>query len=179
MKDKAQRISDWVTAAQQILTRDKGARTILKRAAGTPLASANGSAIAEFYKIPSPPAYLEEQAFAVLCIMCLWKPEEWKRSEPLIKAAKKVLSSDIQENFGKKITALMDLSIDKDGYFLAKLFRMIKYAKSKGAIVDASQLLYDLSYWENEQRFIQRRWVKEFYQKNNELENEGETKNAD
>ena len=179
MNEKEQIIADWIAAAQKTLANDKGARTALRRVAGTKLAVANGGALAEFYKLPSLPVYLEEPAFETICIMCLWEAREWEKGVPFIQAANKALTAETKENFGKKIKAILDLPIDEDGYFLTKLYRMIKLVKSKGVIIDAAQLMYDLLYWEHEKRFVQRRWVKEFYQNNHDIESEGETHNAD
>ena len=171
-------ISVWLEKAQERLEKDKGLRTVMKRAAGKNMAAAGGSAIAGFYKLPLV-SYREEVCFDVICLMCLWEVDEWKRGESLAIAAKRCVPVERRDAFGKKLETLLDLSIDEDGYFQAKLFRIVKYIQSNGAVIDAAQLLYDLMYWEGDTHFIQKRWVKEFYQGAKEDESEGEVENVD
>ena len=174
-KDK---IAVWLKKVQERLEKDKGLRTAMKRAAGKNMAAAGGDAMAGFYKLP-PVLYREEIYFDVICLMCLWEVDEWKKGKNLAIAAKRCVPVERRDAFGKKLETLLDLSIDEDGYFQAKLFRIVKYIQSNGAVIDASQLLYDLMHWESDTRFIQKRWVKEFYQGAKEDESEGEIENVD
>ena len=168
----------WLEKAQVKLEKDKGLRTVMKRAAGKNMAAAGGAAIAGFYKL-QPLPYREEVYFDVICLMCLWDVSEWKKGRSLPAAAKKCLPVERRDAFGKKLETLLDLSIDEDGYFQAKLCRLVKYIQNNGAVIDAAQLLHDLMYWESDMRFVQKRWVKEFYQDGKEDEGEGEIENVD
>ena len=176
--NEKEKIDDWLEKVQIRLAKDKGLRTVLKRAAGKTMPVAGGAAMAAFYKLP-PSLGWEQACFTVVCLMCLWEVEDWKKGRNLALAAKNCLPADRKESLGKKLENLMDLSIDEDGYFQSKLYRIIKLIKSKGALVDANQLLYDLMHWESDSRFIQKRWVKEFYQDAKEDESEGEMENVD
>ncbi|SEH22687.1 type I-E CRISPR-associated protein Cse2/CasB [Selenomonas sp. KH1T6] len=176
--NEKEKIADWLEKVQIRLEKDKGLRSVLKRAAGKTMPAAGGAAMAAFYKLPPSPSW-EQACFTVVCLMCLWEVEDWKKGKNLALAAKNCLPADRRESFGKKLETLMDLSIDEDGYFQSKLYRVIKLIKNKGALVDASQLLYDLVRWESDSRFIQKRWVKEFYQDAKEDESEGEMENVD
>jgi len=58
------------------------------------------------------------------------------------------------------------------------LRRAVSLAKSKGQSVDYHQLLYDLSYWDHPDRFIQLAWARDFWRNVNQERIAIETKGA-
>ena len=165
-KDKKTRkevIDKFIQTAQDLLGQDNGGRAALKRAAGKNMANAGGNAMTAFYRLYAIPKFQEEKCFAVVCMMCLWDAKEWEKAEPLIQGARRRVDADSRSGFEKRLQTLLDLSWDEDGYFLAKICRLVKFCKSKEIVVDAASLLADLLNWEQESRFVQKRWVKEFY----------------
>ena len=157
--------ADFIHDAQAFLKTDKGRRAALKRAAGKTMAAAGGNALTAFYQLRGIPKFSEweEKCFAVVCMMCLWDENMWNQAEPLIEGVHRKVPADKREGFEKRLQALLDLSWDEDGYFLAKLIRLIKFCKSRDVVVDPASLLADLLSWEHESHFVQKRWVKELY----------------
>ena len=179
-KKSDEKIVEFFSQAQKILMQDKSSCIQLRRAAGKPMENASGASLAAFYRLPNVPqsSYVEEKYFAAVCFMCLWNPDEWQSGVPIVEGAKKKIAVEMQESFGKRLQMLMDLSWDSDGYFLAKLFRLVKFCKSKNVIVDVSSLLYDLLFWDHPDRFIQKKWIKQFYHMEKTIK-EGADKNVD
>jgi CRISPR type I-E-associated protein CasB/Cse2 len=157
--------AEFVHNAQELLKTDKGRRAALKRAAGKNMAAAGGNALTAFYQLRGIPNFSmqEEKCFAVVCMMCLWDASVWGKGEPLIEGARRKVPSENREGFEKRLQALLDLSWDEDGYFLAKLIRLVKFCKSKDIVVEPASLLADLLGWEHDSHFVQKRWVKDFY----------------
>ena len=181
-KDKKTRkefTDKFIQDAQDLLKRDKGCRAALRHAAGKTMANAGGNAMTAFYRLYDIPKFQEEKCFAVVCMMCLWDEKEWKKAEPLIQGARRRVDVDSRGGVEKRLQTLLDLSWDEDGYFLAKLCRLVKFCKSKEIVVDASSLLADLLSWEHESHFVQKRWVKEFYSYQNKEEQKGANEHVD
>ena len=62
-----------------------------------------------------------------------------------------------------RLESLLDTKWDADGYMLTKLTRLIKLIKSKGYSVDCAELLKDLAYWNADSQWVQRRWARGMY----------------
>ncbi|SFW16950.1 type I-E CRISPR-associated protein Cse2/CasB [Selenomonas ruminantium] len=160
VKDKQ---SEWLLKAQEFLQMHPKDVIALRRAAGRPMATAGATALSAFYRLHPDERY-EEEEFTVICLMCLWREDEWAKGLSLPKAMKKSLPKDQRQEFPRRLKGLLDLPWEATGYFSSKLYRVIKFCRSKGNIVDAHKLLYALRYWNHPEYFIQRNWVKEFYQ---------------
>lgn len=166
--------SEWLLKAQEFLQTHPKEVIALRRAAGRSMAAAGATALSSFYRL-YPDKNLEDKEFTVICLMCLWREDEWTKGMSLPRAMKKSLSADQRQEFPRRLQVLLDLPWETTGYFSYKLYRVIKFCRSKGAIVDAHKLLYDLRYWDSHDYFVQRNWVREFYQMDNsEDKSEGE-----
>ena len=149
-----------------------GERAALKRSAGKMLHEADGRAIAAFYKC-YPPVSEEKQAkwFAAACIYCMW---DWEKENRNTRPLQDILSDlrkdeTLSESMQHRLTGLLDLKWDHDGYLLTKLVRIIKLVKAKGHAVDCVSLLSDLELWDDwnsDNQYIQRKWARSFYQDN-------------
>ncbi len=155
-------LDDFWNNFQESVQKDNGIRAVLKRNAGTRLYEADSRAIAAFYRIYHGKV-AEDRYFFAICSACLWKPEEWKNAVPLVEGAKKYMSPEQRETFSKRMQVLLDLPWDEDGYFTGKLLRLLKFCQSKGIVVDGKRLLDDLIHWDQDNRWVQRKWAKEFY----------------
>ena len=89
------------------------------------------------------------------------------------------MKPDDKATFEKRLRVLLDLPWDDDGYFAAKLCRLLKYCKSKGMIVDGKSLMIDLIGWNDDERFVQKRWVRELYREETKDNSEGVKENVD
>lgn len=160
VKDKQ---SEWLLKAQKFLQTHPKDVIALRRAAGRPMATAGATALSAFYRL-YPDGQYEEEEFTVICLMCLWREDEWTRGSSLPKAMKKSLPKDQQQEFPRRLQVLLDLPWETTGYFSSKLYRVIKFCRSKGMVVDAHKLLHDLCCWNYPDYSVRRNWVKEFYQ---------------
>ena len=140
-----------------------GERAALRRNCGRLLKDADGQAVTVFYRcLPREvPQWQEDRWFAAGCFSCLW--DEDAKAEPLEAVFSRMKEdSDSMEH---RLAAMLDLQWDADGYLLAKLCRIIKMVKSKGAAVDCESLLKDLIYWNSGSQSVQRKWARTMYMK--------------
>ncbi|MFU0833394.1 MAG: hypothetical protein ACFWUC_10740 [Oscillospiraceae bacterium] len=143
---------------QRVAELDKGDRIALRRAAGKMLTNAEGKAFTAFYKA-YPPKEKEDQCFFAACLQCLWQPDDLTEAIPLEKALAKMNETD-ENTFLKRLTTLLDLRWDDDGYLAIKLYRLVRFCKSKGVVIDCEKLLRDLFHWNDTSRFVQKQWAR-------------------
>lgn len=143
------------------LAEDNGYRASLRRSAGKLLNVADGKAVVNFYAA-YPPEYNEEQSFFVACVQCLWEVKDLGKARPLAQTASH-MDAESKEVVKKRLESLFELSWEKDGYFAAKLLRLIKFCKSKGFVIDCKELLEDLVQWDYKSRSVPKRWIRDFY----------------
>lgn len=142
----------------------KGSRAALKRKAGTMLSEADGKALVVFYQcLPYEITYRQDVWFAIGCMHCLWDAETRDR-KPIEKAFSTMLHEEsVSESVERRIISLLDMQWDDEGFFLAKLLRLMKLAKSRNVSVDCSLLLSDILSWDYEKRYVQHKWVRALY----------------
>ncbi len=148
-----------------------GERAVMKRNCGVMLDEADGKALITFYRcLPhSVPQWQEPYYFAVGCIACLWKEKGTVSLEECF--------AQLRDNSGsieKRITTLLDMDWDNDGFFLTKLTRLIKMAASAGYKIDCEKLLNDLLWWNSDSRFVQKNWARKLYIRETTEKKEGE-----
>ena len=166
---------------QEAVAKDTGLRAVFRRNVGELLRTADGRAVTAFYRLYGGglvSEQKEDRCFFAVCAACLWKPEEWKSGKTLAAGAK-ALTPDDKATFEKRLRVLLDLPWDDDGYFAAKLCRLFKYCKSKGMIVDGKALMIDLLGWNEDERFVQKRWVRELYREETKDNSKGAEENVD
>ena len=154
--------SEFLDRVKKLAQEDNGYRASLRRSAGALLNVADGKAVVNFYKAYPGEPYYEEQYFLVACVQCLWSVEELGKAVPIEKSARNMDDSS-RGTFEKRMEALLDLTWEKDGYLAGKILRLIKFCKSKGAVIDCKALLSDLIKWNYESRVVQKKWVRELY----------------
>ena len=71
---------------------------------------------------------------------------------------------ETSESFEKRFTTLLETPWEEDGFLCRKMERMAKYLKQKGYAVDGAPLLRDLLYWDHEDKFVQKQWIKTYWQ---------------
>ena len=160
----------------QINALGTGNRAALRREAGNMLQQADGRAITVFYRcVPSGvKTWEEDRWFAVACLRCLWDAgnETGKPMEQLI--ADLLRREELSDSTRHRIEILLDTDWDADGYFLAKLARLVKLIRQKSdrANIDFAVLLEDLLRWNGETQAIQRKWARTVFAQNNDTEKE-------
>ncbi len=159
---KKENTSEFLDRVKKFAQEDNGYRASLRRSAGALLQEADGKAIVNFYKAYPGVHYYEDHYFFAACVQCLWNVEDLAKAVPIENAVRNMdqSSKDVVE---KRMQALLDLTWEKDGYLASKLLRLIKFCKSKGAVVDCKSLLPDLIKWNYESRVVQKKWIREFY----------------
>lgn len=146
----------------------KGERILLKRACGQTLERSSAATKLLFYRLlPYGTAQWEEERwFAVACLHCLEDANlEKERRFPLAVQLRKEASGAENESGKKRGQILMDTDWDEDGFFVSKLFRLVKYLKQKGYAIDCERLLRDLLSWNSDKKYAQKQWAREMVMK--------------
>lgn len=164
---------------KQLNVLTSGERATLKRSCGTRLNDADARAFTIFYKVvpDGVSSKMEDRWFFAACISCLWEssggpdlaskfkfnPDEGVLIEEWLAVAK-----DSSGSFEKRVTLLLGNEWDEDGRMNIKLTRVIKMLKQKnaGRKLNMVSLLYDIINWDSDNRYVQKRWAKTFYQLN-------------
>lgn len=146
-----------------------GERAVLRRAAGQTLREADAHAMAAFYRcLPrdnSVNRFCEDRWFAAACFHCLWDGGSGPRL-PLERIMRELKEkSDSMEH---RLSSLLDLSWEEDGYLLTKLSRIVKMARQQGYCADCDSLLEDLLHWNSDTQYVQRKWARELYYRKDE-----------
>lgn len=141
-------------------------RIHLKRSCGMLLRESDAETMQVFFRVlpQDVPGWLEDHWFTAACIHCLWKAEEENRKpmQECIAAVKGL--EETSESFEKRFTTLLETPWEEDGFLCRKMERMAKYLKQKGYAVDGAPLLRDLLYWDYEDKFVQKQWIKTYWQ---------------
>ena len=148
-----------------------GDRAALRREAGVILKDAKGQAIRTFYQcLPyAVPQWQEEYFFAAACLRCLWDANEPDQADLVQVLYQLGRDEETSTSTGHRLESLLDTKWDADGYMLTKLTRLIKLIKSKGYSVDCAELLKDLACWNADSQWVQRKWARGMYVKQEEI----------
>lgn len=158
-----------------------GQQAALRREAGKRMSEADAASLQAFYSAmpPDTPPYGQERLYAVMCIMCLWKPEERKAPLPFAKCLKMMQHTESADG---RLRALLDTDYQEDdGFLIGKLARLAKqiHSSQKQLYPDCEQLYSDLLKWNYSDRKVQRRWMETYIKddengnKNNASDNHG------
>mgnify|MGYP002625074192 CR=1 FL=1 len=180
-KEWQEKAEEFWSRVREAVAKDTGLRAVFRRNAGELLRTADGRAVAAFYRVYGGglvSEWNEDRCFFAVCAACLWKPEDWSQAKPLAMGAR-ALSPDDKATFEKRLRVLLDLPWDDDGYFAMKLCRLLKYCMSKNMVVDGNALMKDLIGWDSDERFVQKRWVRELYREQVKDEREGVENHVD
>ena len=136
-----------------------GERAALRRSAGKRYENAGGMAIASFMRIMSRgvQVYEEDIWFAVVCCSCIWQKP--KQGAPFERALK-VLEGD---GIKRRLASILDENWNEDSLLYLKLYRLMKMLERKGVCPDFNQLLSDLLAWNHPERYVQKRWAREYF----------------
>lgn len=159
------------TCFEGIVELTTGQQAALKRSAGKTLDEVDAFALQSFFTAVLPQnRYDQEKAFAVACIVCLWKPEERVSPKPFASCLGMLRKSKGGETKGldSRFRSLIDTDWnDGDGYLAVKLVRLARMLKQSGTgYPDPESLFKDLKYWNHPDRFVQRRWMEQYLSTN-------------
>lgn len=150
----------------------KGDQVALKRALGETLNESSGKAQAAFFKV-----YIggnEESAFFAATAICFLGIEEdtAKGNGSVGEALRRYKVKEAMEDstgLDNKLAAILDVQIGiQEEYFASKVSRIMRMLKQKDCIPEYGQLVVDLTNWDKETRYVQRRWAKDYYSKREE-----------
>ena len=149
---------------------DKGQLAELRRNAGNSVSDAHG--ISWFYSLLGSFHVKENDEDLYLLIASLMAMDKNALSEnprrfignfgkTVLHVKKESAGDGIDRRFG----ILLDAQFDTpgSGELAFRLRQMVKLALSKGAMIDWSQLLYDLRRWDSPDKWIQKKWAREYY----------------
>lgn len=143
-------------------------RAILAHSAGKPFPQAETSAILTFLSLKPPQVKTpqEEAAyFTALCIHALWRDGERGEVPPIEECLRRIKDKR-SKHLGKEIMWLLDTAWnDGDSFVCVRLNHLARLIRVSGKYVspDCEALYYDLLDWDNENRYIQKKWVRTFY----------------
>ena len=166
--------------SRQVLRRsyaDKSFAPMMRRNVGKTINTANANVLLAFYGVFD--KYVEsddivkkrfsdliqdDKAFFVMCLQCLWRPEDYKNSIRL----EKVVGSLPQkkESLKKHFYSILNLSWDEDGFLAGKIYHFVRMCWNEGIVIDCASLLYDLLEWEKQDKYngsyVKKRWARDF-----------------
>lgn len=149
-----------------------GYAAILRRATGKRLVDVDAETMMAFYQAKQTKwggkgntEIIDDKAFLAACLQCLWKADDPLKPQEIPKFGS-TLKDDTRDTFQKRMLSVLDTSWDADGYLALKLFRLVKFCKSKGAVIDCKLLLHDLFRWDSDSRIVQKNWIREFLASN-------------
>ena len=160
---KMAKYDDFLDRVRSLANNNTGYAAVLRRAAGKRLAEVDAETLMAFYQAKrfNTNQTEEEKAFLVACLQCLWKGDEAVKPKSVPKIGS-TLKDTARNTFQKRMLSALDMSWDSDGYLAMKLFRLVKFCKAKGAVVDCKLLLHDLLAWDYENRIVQKNWIRDF-----------------
>ena len=156
-----------------------GQQAALRREAGKRMSEADATSLQAFYSAmpPDTPVYCQERMYAVMCIMCLWKPEERKNPQHFARCLKLINNSESSDG---RLRTLLDTDYQEDdGFLIGKLARLAKqiHSSEKRLFPDCEQLYSDLLKCNSSYRGVQRRWM-ELYIRDDKNENDTSENNG-
>ena len=157
-------------------------RIKLRRCCGHVLDDVSTSALMIYYRVLQnenlKDVYGADAAiFPAVCTRCVWSSEVYSSSKKKITvaAAARELAKkeDSSDRLQKKLVRILDYLHSEDGMVTEGLYRLIHqvHIKEPDIVIDTVQLAYDLVYWNHSERFVQKKWIQEFYA-DNEIEEE-------
>lgn len=165
MKERKKEEERRVDFLAKLDTLSTGERTALKRSLGQPLAKAEATAWAAFFKaMPACAQWEEEPYFLVACAYCFFSKSPGQ-SRSFIECLREI--SDESNGVKRRLFTLLDIPRVDSGYFSMKISRLLRMIYQKGGKPDFTLLLKDLLTWDNDNRYVQLRWAREFLGKSN------------
>lgn len=152
----------------------------LRREAGKCLAETNAQALAIFYRIAPPELSRKQQEcwFASITIACLWKVQEVQVGKEFPVMLREYARRQGTGGMDRRFRSLLDTQWEEDGYLTMKLCRLARMLRSdnRNVMPDIDRLLSDLMHWNYDNRSVQLRWARHFYQPDaSELQNKEES----
>lgn len=142
-----------------------GERSALRRCAGQMMGS-SVQAMQAFYHALSVydlPRYKEECYFAAMCMECLWREADHPQKVAFEEMLSQIYNHpDASDSMKRRTVMYMDLAWGEDGFLLGKICSLVKIMRAKDSNVmpDFERMAEDLCNWNNNSRFVQRKWVK-------------------
>lgn len=141
---------------------DTGGRSVLKRSAGEMLGTDLRSLEAFWRAAGEVPKGREDIWYACMCMECLWKAEDHPRVMPFEEILRTMYQNpDTSDSIRHRITSMADIPWGPDGFLLGKLNGFVRMMKAGDSSVmpDFQKLADDLSWWNNPEHRVQRRWI--------------------
>ncbi len=137
-------------------------RSILKRGAGLPINESNKRLLVFYRMLKGISLYPnEEEIYYLIATLYAWNSisfnGDFGKSMALL-SQKKSSTQSIENRF----MVLVDCSIDSS-VFSRYMLNLVKITEKNSIGIDWDRLLKDLKYWEHEDGFIQKKWIKSFF----------------
>lgn len=120
-------------------------------------------AVEAYYRAAAPIGKQKEEIyFASLCMECLWRVEDSPRRRPMEEILRDYYQGDETESMKRRMTSFLDTPWSRDGFLLGKICGIVRMLRAKDASVmpDFDKLADDLVHWNDQDRWVQKRWVR-------------------
>lgn len=172
--DKLAPARAFVDAVREWHVTDKGRLATLRRCAGDTIAEAldQGRGIAWFFQLLDRfgGTYGEENVFLVATLLAFDRRTldggpAFRGSFGRTMAAFKARPDTSDDSVERRFAILIDADLDPQhgGELPFRLRQTIKLVLSKEISIDWSQLLSDLCFWSHPDKYIQKKWARDFY----------------
>lgn len=136
--------------------------------------NANEKCIISFYKIlPSQIKYQEYLWFFIATLYAFQKKEENEKGIRYLNISKAIKFSD-NDNIKRKFNIILTEDLSIDSLMLYKIGQLIRILNNQGIYIDSQSLLEDLLIWNLDTKIIQKKWAKDVYSQELNLEGENE-----
>lgn len=137
---------------------DAGDRARLKRNAGCSLSEARGINTLIYYLLPHNLSPAQEEMYFLVATLYPLADADGKGS--LGKALRQAAGKRNRKGLDRRIEALLDAD---ESQLPFRLRQTIHYLHSCRVKVNWSELLSDLLHWNHPDRFVQRKWARDYY----------------
>ncbi len=149
----------YMKAVAKRAAKDGAYRAALKRDAGKTIEDAAAKTLYQFYQVaPTMLRKYAPQCFLAASLQCLYTEEDLPKAVPLA-AAYQYMPEEGRDSFLRRLVMVLDTPYEEERMFALQLYRLVRFAKAKGVVVDCTALLADLISWKGRSNRIKRKWM--------------------
>ena len=155
----------FVQALAAMIEKDSSARARFNRNAGKTLAESH-NVLDLFYRIrPDDLFSMQEELYFI--VATLYHPDTVKNGEGYSDfgtAVRAIRTENNASGLDKRFAVLLDADVDQLSFRLRQLVKRIKAEKAEKAhSIDWGTLLYHLTQWDHQDRWVQQQWAKSYF----------------
>lgn len=147
----------------------------MRRSAGKTIAASGNDVLLGFYRLYHGSQFNEDKYYLAACLHCLWTTDDHSRAVGLPQAVK-MFDKNGQNAFTKRLMRLLEMQWDTGGFFMRKVYNLVRFCKSRHICIDCVVLLTDILCWDwDDGAYVRKKWAREY---NMSLNEKGEKNNV-